>query len=71
MDMSSDSYCGLATQIVSIQVLIIVVVGAFLFWIIHKFVWNLRLANLLYILVALLCLAAILRQALLLFGVEA
>jgi uncharacterized membrane protein YvlD (DUF360 family) len=56
---------------VSIQVLIIVVVGAFLFWIIHKFVWNLRLANLLYILVALLCLAAILRQALLLFGVEA
>jgi len=71
MDMSSDSYWGLATQFVLIQVLIIVVVGAFLFWIIHKFVWNLRLANLLYILVALLCLAAILLQALLLFGVEA
>jgi hypothetical protein len=40
-----------------------------LFWIIRKFVRNLRLAILLAILVVLLCLAAILRQVLLLFGV--
>jgi hypothetical protein len=69
--MSSNSYWGIATQFALIQVLIIVVVGAFLFWIIRKFVWNLRLANLLTILVVLLCLAVVLRQMLLLFGVGA
>ena len=67
--MSSNSYWGLATQFALIQVLIIVVVGAVLFWIIRKFVWNPRLANLVTVLVVLLCLAAILRQVLLLFGV--
>jgi hypothetical protein len=69
--MSSNSYWDLATQFTLIYVLIILVVGAILFWIVHKFVWNLRLATLLRILVVLLCLAAILRQVLLLFGVGA
>jgi hypothetical protein len=50
-------------------VLIILVVGAILFWIIHKFVWDLRLAILLKILVVLLCIAAILERLYLLFGV--
>ena len=71
MRMSSNSYWDLATQFTLIYVLIILVVGAILFWIVHKFVWNLRLATLLRILVVLLCLAAILRQVLLLFGVGA
>ena len=67
--MFSNSYWGVATQFVLIQILITVVVGAFLVWIIRKYVWNPRLANLLRILVVLFCLAAILRQLLLLFGV--
>jgi hypothetical protein len=66
--MFSNSYWGVATQFVLIQILITVVVGAFLVWII-KYVWNPRLTNLLRILVVLFCLAAILRQLLLLFGV--
>jgi hypothetical protein len=67
--MSSNSYWGVATQFVLIQILITVVVGAFLVWMIRKYVWNVRLANLLGILVVLFCLAAILPQVLLLFGV--
>jgi uncharacterized membrane protein YvlD (DUF360 family) len=67
--MSSNSYWGVATQFVLIQILITVVVGAFSIWIIRKYVGNARLANLLSILVVLFCLAAILRQVLLLFGV--
>jgi hypothetical protein len=67
--MFSNSYWGVATQFVLIQILITVVVGAFLVWIIRKHVWNPRLANLLSILVVLFCLTAILRQVLLLFGV--
>jgi hypothetical protein len=52
-----------------ISALIIVVIGAILFWVIDKFVWNLRLANLLKILVVLICLAAILRRLLPMLGV--
>jgi hypothetical protein len=47
--------------LVLINVLIIVVVGALLFWVIDRFVRDGRLANLLKILVVLICLAAILQ----------
>jgi hypothetical protein len=67
--MSPSSYWGLAWQFTLIHVLIILVVGAILFWIIHKFVWDLRLGILLKILVVLLCIAAILERLYLLFGV--
>jgi hypothetical protein len=52
-----------------INVLIIVVVGALLFYLIEKFVRDRRLANLLKILVVLICLAAILQRLLPAFGV--
>ncbi len=52
-----------------INVLIIVVVGALLFYLIDKFVRDARLANLLKILVVLICLAAILQRLLPAFGV--
>ena len=55
--------------LVLINVLIIVVVGALLFWVIDRFVREGRLANLLKILVVLICLAAILQRVLPLFGV--
>jgi hypothetical protein len=55
--------------LVLINVLIIVVVGALLFWVIDRFVRDGRLANLLKILVVLICLAAILQRVLPLFGV--
>ena len=45
---------------VLINVLVIIVVGAILFYLIERFVRDGRLANLLKILVALICLAAIL-----------
>ncbi len=48
--------------LVLIAILVIVVFGAILFYLIDRFVWNLRLANLLKILVALVCLAAILQR---------
>jgi hypothetical protein len=50
-------------------VLIILVVGAILIWLVHKFVWDLQLGILLKILVVLLCLAAILERLYLLLGV--
>jgi uncharacterized membrane protein YvlD (DUF360 family) len=50
--------------LVLINVLIICVVGAVLFWVIDKFVRDGRLANLLKILVVLICLAAILQRLL-------
>ena len=71
MVMSSSSYWGTAWQFTLIYVLLVLVVGAALFWIIRNFVRNMRLANLLTILVVLLCLAVVLRQMLLLFGVGA
>jgi uncharacterized membrane protein YvlD (DUF360 family) len=49
---------------VLINVLIIVVVGAILFYVIDKFVRERRLASLLKILVALVCLVAILQRLL-------
>ena len=55
---------------VLINVLIIVVIGGILFWLIDKFVRDGRLANLLKLLVVLICLAAILQRVLPLFGVS-
>jgi hypothetical protein len=52
-----------------INVLIIGVVGAVLFWAIDKFVRDGRLANLLKILVVLVCLAAILQRLLPMLGI--
>jgi hypothetical protein len=53
-----------------INILIIVVVGALLFYLIDRFVRDGRLANLLKILVVLICLAAILQRLLPVFGVS-
>ncbi len=50
--------------LVLVNVLITVVVGAILFWVIDRFVRDRRLANLLKILVVLICLAAILQRLL-------
>ena len=54
--------------LLAINVLIIVVVGAILFWVVDKFVRDGRLAKLLKILVVLLCLGAILARVLPLVG---
>jgi len=56
---------------VLIGVLIICVVGAICFWAIDKFVREARLANLLKLLVVLICLASILQRVLPLAGVPA
>jgi uncharacterized membrane protein YvlD (DUF360 family) len=53
-----------------IGILIICVVGAICFWIIEKFVNDARLANLLKLLVILVCLAAILQRVLPLLGIN-
>jgi len=55
--------------LVLINILIICVVGAICFWLIDRFVKEGRLANLLKILVVLLCLAAILQRLLPALGV--
>ena len=55
---------------VLIGVLIICIVGAICFWAIDKFVNEARLANLLRLLVVLICLAAILQRALPLAGIR-
>jgi hypothetical protein len=52
-----------------INVLIIIVVGAICFYLIDRFVRDRRLANLLKLLVALLCLAAIVQRLLPSLGV--
>jgi uncharacterized membrane protein YvlD (DUF360 family) len=54
---------------VLISVLIVCVVGAICFWAIQKFVNDSRLANLLKLLVVLICLAAILQRVLPLAGI--
>jgi len=54
--------------LVLIHVLITIVVGAILFWVIDRFVRDGRLANLLKILVVLLCLASILQRVLPVLG---
>ena len=56
--------------LVLINILIICVVGAVLFWVIDKFVRDGRLANLLKILVILICLAAILQRLLPFLGLS-
>ena len=53
-----------------IGVLIICIVGAICFWAIDKFVNEARLANLLKLLVVLICLAAILQRLLPLAGIN-
>jgi hypothetical protein len=53
-----------------INVLIIVVVGAIAFYLIDRFVRDARLGNLLKILVALICLAAIVQRVLPALGVN-
>jgi uncharacterized membrane protein YvlD (DUF360 family) len=55
--------------LVLIHVLITIVVGAIVFWVIDRFVRERRLANLLKILVVLICLAAILQRLLPVLGV--
>src|SRR4029079_17530428 len=56
--------------LVLINVLVIIVVGAILFYLIDRFVRDGRLANLLKILVALVCLAAILQRLLPAFDIN-
>jgi hypothetical protein len=56
--------------IVLINILIICVVGAICFWAIEKFVRDGRLANLLKLLVVLVCIAAILQRLLPALGVS-
>jgi hypothetical protein len=55
--------------LVLIQILITVVVGAILFWLIDRFIRDRRLANLLKILVVLVCLASILQRLLPMAGI--
>ena len=54
---------------VLINVLILVVIGALIFYLIDRFVRDGRLANLLKILVVLICLAAILQRLLPVLGI--
>ena len=56
--------------LVLINVLVIIVVGAILFYLIDRFVRDGRLANLVKILVALVCLAAILQRLLPAFDIN-
>ncbi len=60
---------GSSSILVLVNVLITVVVGAILFWVIDRFVRDRRLANLLKILVVLICLAAILQRLLPFLGI--
>jgi uncharacterized membrane protein YvlD (DUF360 family) len=55
---------------VLIGILIICVVGAICFWAIEKFARDARLANLLKLLVVLICLGAILQRVLPLAGIS-
>jgi hypothetical protein len=52
-----------------IGVLIIIVIGAICFWAIDRFALDRRLAQLLKLLVVLICIAAILQRLLPLFGI--
>jgi uncharacterized membrane protein YvlD (DUF360 family) len=56
--------------IVLINILIICVVGAICFWVIEKFVRDGRLANLLKLLVVLVCIVAILQRLLPALGIS-
>ncbi len=55
--------------LILINILIICVVGAICFWVIEKFVRDGRLANLLKILVVLICVLAILQRLLPALGI--
>jgi hypothetical protein len=61
---------GAAMLFLLIGILIICVVGAICFVLIEKFVNDSRLANLLKLLVVLVCLAAILQRVLLMAGIS-
>jgi uncharacterized membrane protein YoaK (UPF0700 family) len=61
---------GVVMLSVLLAVLIICVVGAICFWAIEKFVNDGRLANLLKLLVVLICLGAILQRVLPLAGIN-
>jgi hypothetical protein len=61
---------GIAMISLLIGILIICVVGAICFWAIEKFVRDARLANLLKLLVVLICLASILQRVLPLAGIN-
>jgi hypothetical protein len=61
---------GIAMLSVLIGVLITCVVGAICFWAIEKFVRDSRLANLLKLLVVLICVASILQRVLPLAGIN-
>lgn len=56
--------------LVLINVLVIIVIGAICFYLIDRFVRDARLGNLLKILVALICLAAIVQRLLPALGVS-
>jgi hypothetical protein len=56
--------------LVLIHILIIVVIGAIVFWVIDKYARDRRLANLLKLLVILVCVAAILQRLLPMLGVS-
>jgi hypothetical protein len=56
--------------LVVIRALITVVVGAIVFWLIDRYVRDRRLANLLKLLVVLICLVAILERLLPMLGVN-
>jgi hypothetical protein len=56
--------------LVAIRILITIVVGAIVFWFIDRYVRDRRLANLLKLLVILLCLAAILERLLPMLGIS-
>jgi hypothetical protein len=56
--------------LVLVHILIIVVVGAIVFWVIDKYARDRRLANLLKLLVILVCLAAILQRLLPMLGLS-
>jgi uncharacterized membrane protein YvlD (DUF360 family) len=58
------------TILILIHILITVVVGAIVFWVIDKYVRDRRLANLLKILVILICLASILSRLLPILGID-
>jgi Tfp pilus assembly protein FimT len=77
IECSATSTCGDAVPAqgttmlsVLIGVLIICVVGAICFWAIDKFIREARLANLLKLLVVLICLASILQRVLPFAGIN-
>jgi uncharacterized membrane protein YvlD (DUF360 family) len=61
---------GPAMLFLLIGILITIVIGAICFWLIEKFVRDARLANLLKILVVLVCLASILQRLLPMMGIN-